>query len=504
MKMFQPYSFKPSFSRLLQVWLALAVLLSACSAPAQVAPAVVAPLEELALAAPAQADLPTPTPQPERPRYQPGELVDYLAQTGDTLPALASRFNTSVQEILAANPFIPASATTMPPGMPMQIPIYYLPYWGSQYQILPDSLFVNGPAQVDFDIAAFVNGQPGWLNGYVEFASGANRSGAQIVQLVAQNYSVSPRLLLALLEYQSGALTQPASEAAQRYPMGRFDRTRLGLYRQAAWMADTLNAGYYGWRRGSLTLLEFSNSRLERPDPWQNAATVALQYVFSLIQTQAQFQVSISSEGVAATYRNLFGDPWANPQNHLEGSLQQPALLLPFERGKSWSYTGGPHTAWGSGEPWAAIDFAPPSVVGGCQPSDEWVTAVADGVVARLDTGVLELDLDGDGDPRTGWVLFYLHLATEGRAGLGQALAAGQPLGHPSCEGGTSTGTHIHIARKYNGEWIAADGVLAFNLEGYIAYNGAAPYQGTLRRFERVVEACTCSNAESQVRAGEE
>jgi len=107
-------------------------------------------------------DLPTATPPyPTRPRYSPGELVDYVAQTGDTLPGLAVRFNTSVEEILEVNTFIPDITTTMPPGMPMKIPIYHVPLWGSPYQILPDSLFVNGLAHVDFDIAYYVDSQPG-------------------------------------------------------------------------------------------------------------------------------------------------------------------------------------------------------------------------------------------------------------------------------------------------------------------------------------------------------
>ena len=38
-------------------------------------------------------------PQAERPLYAPGELVDYTAQAGDTLPVLAVRFNTTVEEI---------------------------------------------------------------------------------------------------------------------------------------------------------------------------------------------------------------------------------------------------------------------------------------------------------------------------------------------------------------------------------------------------------------------
>ncbi|HJS19721.1 MAG TPA: LysM domain-containing protein, partial [Anaerolineales bacterium] len=63
---------------------------------------------------------PTPVPAPTsgRPEYPPGELVDYIAQSGDTLPALAKRFNTTEEEIRVANPIIPSDATTMPPGFP--------------------------------------------------------------------------------------------------------------------------------------------------------------------------------------------------------------------------------------------------------------------------------------------------------------------------------------------------------------------------------------------------
>jgi len=169
----------------------------------------------------------------------------------------------------------------------------------------------------------------------------------------------------------------------------------------------------------------------------------------------------------------------------------------------TWALTGGPHTGWGTGAPFAAIDFAPPSVKGGCVPSQEWVTAVAPGLVIRSEPGIVVLDLDKDGDERTGWVVFYLHLATDGRAVVGMEVEAGQPLGHPSCEGGTSTGTHVHIARLYNGEWILAEGPLAFNLEGWVAHNGAAPYLGTLTRFGRTVTACVCSNQPSFITAGE-
>jgi hypothetical protein len=112
-------------------------------------------------------------------------------------------------------------------------------------------------------------------------------------------------------------------------------------------------------------------------------------------------------------------------------------------------------------------------------------------------------DLDGDRDERTGWVILYLHIATPGRASVGRTLKKGDALGYPSCEGGEATGTHVHIARKYNGEWIPADGVIPFNLEGWIAHDGKAAYQGTLLRGNQTVTACACSDAASHIRSGE-
>lgn len=447
--------------------------------------------------------LPMPTPLPTRPLYQPGELVDYVAQTGDTLDSLASRFNTTVREIRAANPIIPDSATTMPPGFPMKIPIYYQVLWGTPYQIIPDSLFVNGPAQIGFDSAAFVDQQPGWLKYHVEYAGGRNRRGGEIIDFVAQNYSISPRLLLALVEYQTGALTDPNPPGeGNPFRLGPVTYRTNGVYRQLTWAADRLNHYYYLARAGKLLSFELLDGRLERPDPWQNAATVALQHYFARLLRGDDYQRAISGAGLANTYTSLFGDPWANVEPHIPGSLEQPALRFPFEPNLDWAFTGGPHNPWGEEPgPLAALDFAPPSVAGGCTETDQWATAVADGVIARVDTATAILDLDGDGDERTGWNIFYLHLESATIPRAGTVLKAGDRIGKPSCEGGRSTGTHVHIARKYNGEWILAEGALAFNLEGWVAHNGASPYLGTLTRNGRTVVSCVCSDHTSWVRS---
>jgi hypothetical protein len=110
--------------------------------------------------------------------------------------------------------------------------------------------------------------------------------------------------------------------------------------------------------------------------------------------------------------------------------------------------------------------------------------------------------LDGDGDERTGWAVFYLHVATENRIPAGMMVSAGDPIGHPSCEAGRSTGTHIHIARKYNGEWIPSEGTLAFNLEGWVAHNGSRPYLGTLTRHSQTVIANENAATSSHITSG--
>ena len=98
-----------------------------------------------------------------------------------------------------------------------------------------------------------------------------------------------------------------------------------------------------------------------------------------------------------------------------------------------------------------------------------------------------------------GWVVFYLHVGSNNRVAAGTMLETGDHIGHPSCEGGTSTGTHVHVARKYNGEWIVADSALPFVMEGWITHSWGEPYLGTLTRFERTIIACDCANQDSQI-----
>src|SRR5215207_1972625 len=91
--------------------------------------------------------------------------------------------------------------------------------------------------------------------------------------------------------------------------------------------------------------------------------------------------------------------------------------------------------------------------------------------------------------------LFYVHWLS-GRRSIGREC-----LHHDRTSVyRTARGKHrspLHIARKYNGEWILADGTLAFNLEGCVVHEGSRAYKGTMQRGPLTIIACECSDAAS-------
>jgi hypothetical protein len=98
-------------------------------------------------------------------------------------------------------------------------------------------------------------------------------------------------------------------------------------------------------------------------------------------------------------------------------------------------------------------------------------------------------DLDNDGYEQTGWVVLYMHVDSSERVRPGEYLYRHDRLGHPSCEGGLSNGTHLHLARRRNGEWIPADGALPFVLDGWVSSGNGIEYDGFLSRGAARVEA---------------
>ena len=430
--------------------------------------------------------LTTVTP-PLNPVQQVDGYLLYTVQQGDTLPALARRFGVSENEILSLVPL--SENGLLPIGNQLQLPDRLGTVLPFPDPILPDSEVIYGPSVGSFDITAFASEAGGYLSDYTELVRGEMMSGPHIVQLVAIETSTNPRLLLAFLEYRSGwVLGHPDRAETNRFPIGYRSATAPGLYQELLITARLLAQGFYGWRDGSRLEVTYLNGAKSRIPPGLNAGSASLMGLFAALHDRPTWQTSLyGSESFLDFYADMFGDYWSRAaliEPYLHPADRQPDLVLPFAPGEAWSLTAGPHITWQTGTPRGALDFAPITGEPACAVSFRWVTAAAPGLVVRSDRGVVVVDLDGDGDEGTGWVLVYLHIAERNRVPAGTWLTQDAAIGHPSCEGGQATGTHVHLARKFNGEWLPAEGPFPMILSGWQAFATGGRYDGYLQKGE--------------------
>src|SRR3990172_5602105 len=426
----------------------------------------------------------------------------YYAQSGDMLPAVASRFGVEETEITSDADL--TKTTLIDPGTLLVIPNRIYEATTPNIQLMPDAEIIFSFTAADFNVEDYVRNQNGYLSDFREYLGSTGWiTGSAAIERLATENSINPRLILGLLEYESRWVRgKPVDTLHVDYPMGFNDYRYKGMSVQLVWAINNMAIAYYGWRAGTLTHLEFMDGTRLRIDPRLNAGTVAIQYLFSRLHSQSQWsQIINPNSGFPTMYDQMFGDPWAradavNPIFPL--ALNQPPLVLPFQPNTEWSLTGGPHNAWGQLNPdvygvsnsvYAAIDFAPSTDHGGCDLTPLWVVASAPGLVVRSDKGVVMVDLDRDGYEQTGWNILYIHIAAEDRVPKGTWLEVDDRIGHPSCEGGVSTGTHLHFARKYNGEWVTADGPIPFILSGWRVVAGEKAYEGELVRGDEGVIA---------------
>jgi LasA protease len=420
----------------------------------------------------------------------PGAPFTYTTRSGDTLEALARRFEVEQGQILTGSQ-LPASSY-LPIGQDLQIP-NVLEAMTPGGDLLPDGELVYSPTAADLDLPSFIASAGGYLSFHTEEVGGRVLGGAAIVQRVADENSVNPRLLLALLEMRGGwVYGAPPDTDRLQYPLGFRIPNRIGLYQELSVAATQLNLGYYGWRAGTLTETTYAGDRVIRWNPTLNAGSVAVLRLFALWFEDRWLDEVVRPDGFAARYAAMFGDAWSRAAAAgpvLPTDLELPVLELPFASGQYWGLTAGPHNAWTSGTPRSALDLSPISGGDSCDVSPWWVTASGPGVVVRAADNAVALDLDGDGRESTGWVLLYYHLADNGLVASGARVAEGDPLGHPSCQGGRATGKHVHVARRYNGEWIPADGPVPFILSGWLVLADPRNYYGSMTRDGQVVSS---------------
>ena len=370
----------------------------------------------------------------------------YYAQSGDTLPALAVRFGVDASEIRSDSPLPPTEL--VPPGTLLVVPDRITEHMTPNVQLIPDSELVFSATAINFNIEDYVKSANGKLSQSREYlgSTGWTYGWDEIKRLALEN-SINPRLLLGILDYESRWVHgQPVDALHTDYAMGYQNPLYKGLFSQMLWAVNQLSIGYYGWRTGALTELNFPDGTTLRLDPRLNAGTVAIQV--PLLEVTQSVAVGADDRSEQRLPRPLCADVRGPVgarrlrRPAFPSRLVQPPLGLPFQPKIQWSYSGGPHGAWEHDGSLAAIDFAPATDHGGCDPTPTWVTASAPGLIVRSDHGIVVEDLDGDGYEQTGWDLVYLphryrrarssrHLSAGERSHRARLLRGRDRHGHP-------------------------------------------------------------------------
>ena len=231
---------------------------------------------------PTGATLPADQPEP-RP-------FNYIVQAGDALFSLAARFGVEAEEITSAQPIDPQGL--LEPGQVLIIPNRSAPA-AYPSAVMPDSAVVDSPTAADLDLPALITSAGGYLSTYTEKVDQQTLSGSEIVRRVALETSVNPRILLAFLEFRSRWVTGQPEASQVTYPLGFHVTGYTGLYKELSLAAKELNIGYYGWRSGARTTLEFMNGRSTPFSPTLNAGSVAVQFLFGKIYPTETFAAAL-------------------------------------------------------------------------------------------------------------------------------------------------------------------------------------------------------------------
>ena len=225
------------------------------------------------------------TPTPDEPHPMPEirrEPLQYVVQAGDSLGTIAQRYGVTLEQLITTNEI--KNANLLEVGQELTVPVPTPLGMGPDFKIIPDSELVFGPAAASFDMNAFVNSQGGYLAQYKEEVDGKTLTGIEIVDRVARDFSVNPRLLLAVLQYQSGWLSKTdLPEGKIDYPMGVREEWRKGLYRQLAWAANNLNRGYYLWRVNGISTWLLGDGSVVPIAATINAGTAGVQSMFAAL-----------------------------------------------------------------------------------------------------------------------------------------------------------------------------------------------------------------------------
>ncbi|WP_404339424.1 M23 family metallopeptidase [Pseudoalteromonas mariniglutinosa] len=274
--------------------------------------------------------------------------------------------------------------------------------------------------------------------------------------------SINPKIIIALIEQQSNLVTA-AETADMSHPFAALSKEQ-GFENQLKDVVIQLSQRFYAykqWQDNPSNMPKSATISTNRIASHSTAATAAL---VSLLVENQHTQIASTDNGLThflATFERLF--PESSQQLLLSAnsrSLAQDyqsrqainfAMNLPWPSG--YWYSGGAHSNTGSGYPYSSLDFNNGS--GGWGSNTPYVQAAHGGTVTRFSGCNIRVT------HASGYATNYYHMANL-QYSSGDYVQSGAWLGRYAnnynqalCEGGQSSGPHVHFTLLYNGQQVS-------------------------------------------------
>ena len=321
------------------------------------------------------------------------------------------------------------------------------------------------------------------LDGYLKSQAPHLLEHAEVISHYAGYSSISPKLLIALMEQESGVVTDSKTQAKLDRPFGILS-SKVGFREQVEDISSRLASEFY---KGH----SFSETGINEKLTTDRDAIKALKAILApKYQSNADSALKANETAhhkavisVGQLYNKLFGDSdhkvKARTANQSKIANIDNYFQLPYLVGETWR-NGGSHTNTGSGSyPQSSLDFND-----GGRWGDNlrhiWVTAAAPGRVKYHSSCFMEV-IHEDGWSTTYYHLENIQYGTNANVSRNTRIANyADTYNQALCDGGQSSGPHLHFSLKRNGQFYHLNGI---KLSGYTVDTGRDSYDGNCNYF---------------------
>jgi hypothetical protein len=399
------------------------------------------------------------------------------AATPTEPPAASEAASPTLAELTA----IPDAATPAPSVTPPPPPAAAAIAYGGP--LLSDGQFVYGPNVGSFNVMDYMKSHTPQLANYAETLYGR-----------AEYYSINPKVYLTLMEMAGGLVSNTAVTPEQ--VENPFGLGQSGFTAQLDALSEILFAAYYlhlynysilaeGQRDLPILTLK-DGSTFPVPGATNAGSYAAMAGLAKLVDTAGMASALDDSRPASfvQTYQRLF--PGDDPLSQANGifipgevgaqAIPSNLLQLPYARGESWTF-GGVHSNLANDSdpvtfPMSSLDFSRGWPAWGADTSSMWVAAAAAGVPTVISSCNVHIQHSD------GWMTTYYHLDNVQTFGATinqneRVGIAANSLSQAVCNGGGSTGPHVHFSLKKDGAFVAIDGTA---LSGWVVHSGRYSY----------------------------